>query len=178
MMLLPAILLVVLWRVSVSQPAEKNILYVRTDKHQLCLTTSETCYTFVEYLHGYQHLFTSNTTIHFMPGEHLINSSGSNSQTVLIANLEDFTLEGTAVPPGEPPAVTLQCTQLISFHFTNMTRLVIQNINITNCGSTDNAFSFLPDLVRSYYFNAVWNTHWLINHRKFMQHIHSQCSHV
>lgn len=70
-----------------------------------------------------------------MQGEHVISSSGNNSQIVLIENIEDFTLTGIAVPSGESPAVSIRCIQPIHFHFINTTRLVIQNIRVTNCSS-------------------------------------------
>ena len=119
--------------------AEKDVLCVKTHNHP---TFSAACYTFVDYLRGYQHLFISNTTVHFIEGEHIINGSGNISEVLSLANLEDFTLEGPAVPHGELPAATVRCTRPFHFLFTNMTRLVIRNINIIKCTPIYSTFSF------------------------------------
>ena len=144
-----AILLAVLLRAMASaQPPETNVLCVKmTGRDQSCLTASAV-HTFVEYLHDYQHLFASNTTVHFTEGEHIVNSSGNISEVLSLANLEDFILEGPAVHHGEPPAATVRCTRPFHFLFTNMTRLVIRNIKVINCSP----LNFTP---HTYYNSAL-----------------------
>ena len=131
-----AILLAVLLQTTTStQISQKDVFCVRTHREQSCPTTSAAHHLFVEDLHDYQHLFASETTVHFMEGKHIVNGSGNVTGMLSLANLEDFTLEGPAVPHSKPPAATVRCTRPFHFLFTNMTRLVIRNIKFINCSA-------------------------------------------
>ena len=113
---------------------------------------SESCLTLSEYAQGAGPLFTSNTTMVFLPGDHqLYNDMG-------ITNITSFTMVGDSTTL---PDITsnIVCTGPAAFIFQNISYLKIQALELSYCGSATLAavqLSAIPqfELSHSAFYNS------------------------
>ena len=87
------------------------------------------CHNLLEYVSHPQYYFTSNTTIHFLPGLHLLE------QNITVSGVKNLELVGSSFNAYKGPNAIIHCngTQ-VGLIFQNITKLKIQNMMIVNCG--------------------------------------------
>ena len=87
------------------------------------------CHNLLEYVSHPQYYFTSNTTIHFLPGLHLLE------QNITISGVKNLELVGSSFNASKGPNAMIHCngTQ-VGLIFEDITKLKIQNMMIVNCG--------------------------------------------
>ena len=110
----------------------KEVYIIPSDSNGLtCPTTNtEQCFTLQElYETQLQGTFkiTSNTTLNFLPGEHIIGPQVPQGHFI-IRDTENITLRGTQ-------GVTIRCTQAFGLAFVNVSSLNINGMEIINCGA-------------------------------------------
>lgn len=88
------------------------------------------CSNLSEYLSYPQCFFTSNTTIYFQPGLHLLE------QNIIVSGLTNLKLVGSSVNASQQgPSAIIQCSGVpVGLVFENSTNLSLQRIAIVNCG--------------------------------------------
>ena len=88
------------------------------------------CHNLSKYLSNPQCFFTSNTTIYFQPGLHLLE------QNFTVSGLTNLKLVGSSVNASQQgPSAIIQCSGVpVGLMFENSTNLSLQKIAIVNCG--------------------------------------------
>ena len=117
-----------LFQLSVEQ-VEKRHLYVKPSPAFGECPQDEVCLTLSEYLQNVSDFLTSNTAIHFLPGNHTLSRSEPNHDLLFAANVHDLSLFGHS-----SQTTILNCTKKLGFAITNAVNIHISNIMITNCG--------------------------------------------
>ena len=117
-----------LFQLSVEQ-VEKRHLYVKPSPAFGECPQDEACLTLSEYLQNVSNFLTSNTAIHFLPGNHTLSRSEPNHDLLFAANVHDLSLFGYS-----SRNTILNCTEKLGFAITNAANIHISNITITNCG--------------------------------------------
>ena len=123
-----------LFQLSVEQ-VEKRHLYVKPSPAFGECPHREACLTLSEYLQNVSNFLTSNTAIHFLPGNHTFSSSEPNHDLLFAANVHNLSLFGHS---GQN--TILNCTEKLGFSITNAVNIRISNIMITNCGQMITTF--------------------------------------
>ena len=117
-----------LFQLSVEQ-VEKRHLYVKPSPAFGECPHGEACLTLSEYLQNVSSFLTSDTAIHFLPGNHTFSSSEPNHDLLFAANVHNLSLFGHS---GQN--TILNCTEKLGLAITNAVNIHISNIMITNCG--------------------------------------------
>ena len=123
-----AVSLLQLFQLSVEQ-VEKRHLYVKPSPAFGECPQDEVCLTLSEYLQNVSDFLTSNTAIHFLPGNHALSRNEPNPDFLFAANVHDLSLFGNS-----SQNTVLNCTEKLGFAITNAVNIRIFNIMITNCG--------------------------------------------
>ena len=113
--------------------AEHRELYVKSTPDQQC-PQGYLCLTLLDYLHSTSATFTTNTTLHFLPGNH--SAVWPHNMTLVISNVSNLVLTGPKLGPGESPQTSVWCNYTMQFHFRYITDLAIRNILFTECGTS------------------------------------------
>ena len=113
--------------------AEHRELYVRSTPDQQC-PHGHLCLTLLHCLHNTSAAFTSNTTLHFLPGHH--SAVWPHNTTLVVSNVSNLVLTGPDVGPGESPQASIWCNYTIQFHFRNTTDIAIRNLLFNECGTS------------------------------------------
>ena len=108
--------------------AEKRHFYVKPTPTSSGCPQDEVCRTLSDYLQSVSGYFTSNTAIHFLPGNHTIESSHKSNDHLLVSSVNNLSLSGYG------GGTTLNCTETFGLAFANTTNLHISDIQIINCG--------------------------------------------
>ena len=89
------------------------------------------CHNLFEYVSHPRYYFTSNTTIHFLPGLHLLE------QNITVRGVKNLELVGGSLNGSKDPNAIIHCngTQA-GLIFENITNLKMQKIMIVNCGQS------------------------------------------
>lgn len=90
---------------------------------QHCYTMSE----FARYITTIYQL-SSNTTIYFLPGTHVINET----MVFLVKHTDTITLTDTLMSPDN--AVTVHCVEKAGFGFMNVSNIYVTGIDFVACG--------------------------------------------
>ena len=95
---------------------------ITPDERYTCPSNVQHCYTLSSITNN---VFSSNTKIVFLPGNHTIDTN----QSVVIANVSNITVEGEGS--------TIQCNrnQEIGFVFIEITNLSLTNLQLDHCGT-------------------------------------------
>ena len=87
------------------------------------------CYNLSEYLSSPQHCFTSNTTVNFLPGIHLLEDS------ITVSEVNNLTLVGSSATSSQGPTAIIECGGaqggLVFHHITNLS---IRKLSLMHCG--------------------------------------------
>ena len=108
-------------------------LYIKSTPDQQC-PQGYLCLTFLDCLHNISAAFTTNTTIHFLPGNH--SAVWPHNTTLVVSNISNLVMTGPEVGPREPPQTSISCNYTMQFHFRNTTDFVVRNILVTECGTS------------------------------------------
>ena len=125
---------------------EKQHLYVKPTPTSTGCPQDEVCMTFSDYLQNASDYFTSNTAIHFLPGNHTIKSNEPSHKynCLLVSDVHNLSLSGyTGV-------TTLRCIERFGLAFVNATELRISDI--INCGQT---ITCTASVLRNNYFVEI-----------------------
>ena len=88
----------------------------------------QSCYNLSEYLSSTQCYFASNTTIHFLPGIHLLE------ENITVSGVSNLTLVGSSTNSSQGPTSTIQCSGAqVGLVFQNITILSIMKLSFINC---------------------------------------------
>ena len=109
-------------------------LYVKSTPTQQCPQHHQ-CHTLLSYLEVGTTSFTSNTTLHFLPGNH--SAAVPQTMTLVISNISNLALIGPEVGPDEPPVAHIWCNYTMQFQFTNASNVSLKNIAFQQCGNYD-----------------------------------------
>ena len=139
-----------LFQLSVEQ-VEKRHLYVKPSPAFGECPQDEVCLTLSEYLQNVSDFLTSNTAIHFLPGNHTLSRSEPNHDLLFAANVHDLSLFGHS-----SQNTFLNCTGKLGFAITNAVNIRISNITITNCGQMIS--DLLNATISEVYFHVHENT--------------------
>ena len=111
------------------------------------------CRNLSEYLSYPQCFFTSNITIYFQPGLHLLE------QNITVSGLTNLTLVGGSVNSSqESPSAVIQCSGVpVGLVFENCTNLSLKKIAIVNCGWSlpSNMLPWSSDILNEITVNAA-----------------------
>ena len=129
-------LLVFLFVVAGGKTSDSHYYYVTAEENSLDCPPFSYCHTLGEYVQQQHNIFTSNTTIEFLPGLHELNKDGP----ILITFVKNLTLVGSSSflesPDGYSYSDTVVfCTNYSGFFFGFVTELTITNITFTHCGA-------------------------------------------
>ena len=105
--------------------------YVRPTFETPCPNQLETCYTLSEYIRVMDQLFTTNTTLVFLPGHHTLENG------ILISNISSLTLIGSN--PTIEGSASIMCARPSSFAFQEINELYVSAIAFVSCGDGSNA---------------------------------------
>ena len=103
-----------------------------------CPHNSTNCTTLSEYAQEAELYFTSNTTIVFLPGDHVLDAD------ITVANVARLTMRGES-SSGNYTA-TVVCSGPFGLIFTNMMKFKMQSLAFTNCSRT---YTFLLNVLNS-----------------------------
>ena len=134
-----------LFQLSVEQ-VEKQHLYVKPAAFGEC-PQDEVCLTLSEYLQNVSNFLTSNTAIHFLPGNHTFSRSEPNHDLLFAVNVHDLSLFGHS-----SRSTILNCTEKLGFAVINAVNIHFSNIMMTNCGQ------MVATLLNEYHVNIHENT--------------------
>ena len=107
-------------------------LYVKSTPTQECPQHHQ-CHTLLSYLKNGTTSFTSNTTLHFLPGNH--SAAVPQPMTLVISNISNLALVGPVVGPEEPPVAHIWCSYTMQFHFKNASNVSLKGLEIRECGA-------------------------------------------
>ena len=113
-----------------SSSAEARLYVAPTE--QYCINYRP-CHTLSEYLGDQDRWFKSGTALHFLPGNHTVNSSIS----VAIKHIEDFSMTALSyseLASASAPPAQIQCSGLLEFCFMSVTNVSISGIIFKECG--------------------------------------------
>ena len=110
---------------------EHTELYIKATPTQPC-PQGHLCHTLLTYLHNTTVSFSSNTTIHFLPGNH--SAVSPQPTTLLISNVSNLVLTGPEVGPGEPPQASIWYNYTMQFRFSNSHNVSLRGLDIQGCG--------------------------------------------
>ena len=103
-------------------------VFVKPEDAQDC-GGSHPCHTLSEYTSSSQCYFTSNTTVHFLPGAYLLG------ENITVRGVSNLSLVGSSVNSSQGPSATIQCSRAnVGLSFVGCTNLRIQEIAIRYCG--------------------------------------------
>ena len=107
---------------------------------------SHPCHSLSEYTSRSQCYFTSNTTVHFLPGVHLLG------ENITVRGISNLSLVGSSVDSSQGPSATIQCSRAnVGLAFVGCTNLRVRKIAIRYCGR------IVP---RNYAYDVlVWRIH-------------------
>ena len=105
-------------------------LYVKSTPTQQCPPHHQ-CHTLLSYLQNGTISFTSNTTLHFLPGNH--SAAVPLPMTLVISNISNLALIGPEVGPDEPPVAHIWCNYTMQFHFKNAINVSLKGLVIQQC---------------------------------------------
>ena len=97
-----------------------SIYYVAPDDHS---SISNSTYTIVDYLSNASEYFTSNSQLHFLPGNHYLQSD------LIIQNIINLTISGST-----NSFIVCNSTAPVGLAIINVTQFTLQNISVINCG--------------------------------------------
>ena len=100
-------------------------VFIKPEPGTDCPSSSH-CPTISELVERHEHYFTSNTTLHFLTGLHVVEKG---QQPVVVLDVEQLTLVGAE-------GSVVQCEGAFSFTFFNVTTVNILNMNFVECKST------------------------------------------
>ena len=90
---------------------------------------SHPCHSLSEYTSSSQCYFTSNTTVHFLPGAYLLG------ENITVRGVSNLSLVGSSVNSSQGPSATIQCSRAnVGLAFVHCTNLRVEKIAITYCG--------------------------------------------
>ena len=129
-------LLIFLFVVAGGKTSDSHYYYVAAEENSLDCPPFSYCHTLGEYVQQQHNIFTSNTTIEFLPGLHELNKDGP----ILVTFVKNLTLVGSSSflesPDGYSYSDTVVfCTNYSGFFFGFVTELTITNITFTHCGA-------------------------------------------
>ena len=129
-------LLIFLFVAAGGKTSDSHYYYVTAEENSLDCPPLSYCHTLGEYVQQQHNIFTSNTTIEFLPGLHELNKDGP----ILISFVKNLTLVGSSSflesPDGYSYSDTVVfCTNYSGFFFAFVTELKITNITFTHCGA-------------------------------------------
>ena len=113
------------------QDKNNTTFYVKPTLETPCPNQLEICYTLSEYVQLMDQLFTTNTTLVFLPGNHTLENG------ILISNISSLTLIGSN--PTIQETTTIICARPASFSFQEINELYITAIAFESCGDGSNA---------------------------------------
>ena len=90
-----------------------------------CPDNSINCTTLSEYAQEAELYFTSNTTIVFLPGDHVLDAD------ITVANVSRLTMRGES--SSDNYTATVVCSGPVGLIFTNMMKFKMQSLTFTNC---------------------------------------------
>ena len=103
-------------------------VFVKPEDAQDC-GGSHPCHSLSEYISRSQCYFTSNTTVHFLPGTYLLG------ENITVRGVSNLSLVGSSVNSSPGPSATIQCNRAnIGLAFVGCTNLRVQKIAIRYCG--------------------------------------------
>ena len=108
--------------------AEQKHFYVKPTSTSSDCPRDEMCMTLSDYLQRVSEYFTSNTAIHFLPGNHTI--SEPSRELIVVSNAQNLSLSGSI----NANDTILHCAGRLGFAFLNITNLKILNIRMSHCG--------------------------------------------
>ena len=149
---------------------EHTELYIKATPTQLC-PQGHLCHTLVTYLHNTTVSFSSNTTLHFLPGNH--SAVSPQPTTLVISNISNLVLTGPEVGPGEPPQAIIRCNHTVQFRISDPRNVSLQGLYIQGCGGT-NIHSTTADLTGQHFSYAMLfdNVHSLVVENLWMRQCH------
>ena len=125
---------------SAATQSERDIFVMSTSHSTRACPDGYRCLSFLTYLAAPEEALASNTTLHFLPGIHSVKVN--NATTIIISNVTNLTLRGTAVDL-RPPNALVVCGGSLQFYFTHCTNISIRDLAFSNCGletiSVDNS---------------------------------------
>ena len=107
-------------------------LYVKSTPTQECPQHHQ-CHTLLSYLQDWTASFTSNTTLHFLPGNH--SAAVPQPMILVISNISNLALIGPEVGPDEPPVAHIFCNYTMQFQFINASNVSLKGLEIQECGA-------------------------------------------
>ena len=105
-----------------------------------CPHNSANCTTLSEYAQEVELYFTSNTTMVFLPGDHVLNTS------ITVANVASLTMRGESSSGNR---ATIICNGPVGFSFTSMVEFKIQSLAFTSCNRSSSGNDRVASLANS-----------------------------
>ena len=120
-------------------------VFVKPEDAQDC-HGSHPCHSLSEYTSSSQCYFTSNTTVHFLPGAYLLG------ENITVRGVSNLSLVGSSVNSSPGPSATIQCSRAnVGLAFVGGTNLSIQKITIRHCGRIVSR-----DMIGTYLYTYYW----------------------
>ena len=95
------------------------------------------CHSLSEYISSLQCYFTSNTTIHFLPGTYLLK------ENITVRGVRNLAFVGSSMNSSQGPSATIQCSRAnVGLVFVGGTNLSVRKITIRYCGRLMPRFLF------------------------------------
>ena len=107
-------------------PATAKHLYVFPDTYYTTNCSLEECYTLANITQNSAEYFVSDTTVIFLPGNHIATAI----TTVPLVNLTNIALLGS-----EHQESVIRCSGRFGFAFVNVTNLTISKLELSHCGA-------------------------------------------
>ena len=107
-----------------------TVYYVMPDNHYHPI--NDNTYTLQHYLNNTNKYFTSNTQLHFLPGQYYLNND------LIIQAVSNFSLTGNRT--SEVINTVINCTSPAGIAVVGSSNILIANIVINECGNNYNSF--------------------------------------
>ena len=132
-------------------------VFVRPEDAQDC-SGSHPCHSLSEYTSSSQCYFTSNTTVHFLPGAYLL---GDN---ITVRGVSNLSLVGSSVNTSLGPSATIQCNCAnVGLAFVGCTNLRVQKIAIRYCGRIVSRDMLQLSMYRLYWYITTFTALFVAN---------------
>ena len=125
-------------------------VFVKPEDAQDC-DGNHPCHSLSEYTSSSQCYFTSNTTVHFLPGVHLLG------ENITVRGISNLSLVGSSVNSSQGPSATIQCSRAnVGLAFVGGTDLSVWRIAIRYCSR------IVPrDMLGTYWYGEyMLGTYW------------------
>jgi len=143
--------------VSFTTCSDHTTHYIKPTANSLC--PADPCLTLSEYAQQIQHYLTSNTTLLFLPGDHVL---GVNFTVENVNDVEIYAQQTSTADNHTASGSRIVCQGLVGFTFRNISHMTVHGLTFNSCGkgAVDHRYDIDHDYLTTYGVSVYlgWDT--------------------